>query len=454
MVCNLEKLRDKARSLIEELGKAQAPNTFPEIEEGKPRIPGFVAAGNGRSLMLTQAMEELIEQIGLVLKQNHPSANGSHTDREWNDLVRTQLGPILATIDLTNDMDDNAKIVLDSLRNGLKNTTIKEPREYAFGCTLFGNDVPEFGFGPVRFETRNEWLNRKEEDGNITKDTARRVRHIWSGEAISERKEGIESIYERDILDSIGRTNYVCSVTVSGLGSEAGELKAQTAARLALTAIALTWTLPSSALEGFNLLIDRTVRLKKILSFVVGKITLASTSLKGRPHGPTISAADWADTLATHKGFFNTVGELTEFYLSSTEVNRPKLMNTFVQALYWFHEGCREEVDLAAIVNFAATLDALAGGGESAGILALIEARLGQGAASTFRPNGQTTRQAVEELYGKGRSRTIHGTNDKFGHDWGSTRRFGEAVARLCLLTCFELASTGISDDTDLLKRS
>ena len=44
---------------------------------------------------------------------------------------------------------------------------------------------------------------------------------------------------ERDIVAVIGSCGSVCSVTAKGLGEEAGQEKALTAARLALTAVAL-----------------------------------------------------------------------------------------------------------------------------------------------------------------------------------------------------------------------
>jgi len=448
------KLLERVNALINELIKSQAPDAFPEMENGVPVFSGFVPAGNGLTLTLNRSMEQLIIDISGVIKQNDPNLGQSHTDSEWTGLVRTALGPILASIDLNDDIEENARSVLADLREVLKKDVITGPREYAFGCTLFGNDLPAFEIGPVRIETRLDWLARKESDGGVRKTTARRIRRSWAGERLKKRKESIERLVERSFLDGIGRCNYVCSVKLSGFGQSAGKLRAQTAARLAITSVALAWALPSGALEGFNLLIDRSPRHQRSMLFVPGQRILAGSSLKGLPHGPTIPLDEWKSTLTTYQEVFTTAGEVIDFYLNPTgAVGRPKLMNSLLQALFWFHEACREEVDLAAIVNFAATLDALANGTEASGIMQLIRARLGPDRGDPFRPNGQTTQQAVVEIYSQGRSRTIHGTNDKFGHDWSSTRRFGEAVARLCLVSCFDFASTGIADDPGLLRK-
>ncbi len=145
---------------------------------------------------------------------------------------------------------------------------------------------------------------------------------------------------------------------------------------------------------------------------------------------------------------------MIEFYLSPDgKVNRPKLMNTLFQSLLWFHEGCREQVDHIAIVKFAASLDALARGKRKSGIMKLIKARLGFDRRDRFRPNGQTMQEGVEEIYGEGRSRTIHGTNENIARDWSSTRRFAESLSRHCLISCLSWASVTNADDPEQMKQ-
>ena len=238
-----------------------------------------------------------------------------------------------------------------------------------------------------------------------------------------------------------------------GLASDAGELKAQTAARLALTSIALWWETPSSTLDGFNLLIDRNIRQQRSLGFVPGRrITLWAMRVQGRLHGPPVSPAIWARILADERNVFEAAGELIEFYLSPTgKVSRPNLMNSLAQALLWFHEGCREQVDLMAIIKFSAVLDALSSGDKAGGIKKLIKARLGTDPNDPIRSNGQTVKQAIAEIYIKGRSDTIHGTNKNFTHDWTSARRLSEEISRYCLLSCLDWSGSNNDDNPQLL---
>ncbi|MDX8540090.1 hypothetical protein RFM23_20940 [Mesorhizobium abyssinicae] len=447
-------LRDLLRELIEELIKTQTPGSFPEKVDGVTVMSGFISTGQGGSLMLSRPMEQLISQIAQILRQNAPTVFLSHTEKEWLQLVRGAFGPPLALIDLTDDLGSNADQVLAAVRQTLSESTVKGSTcEYAFGCTLFASKAVEaFAIGPVRFEARLEWLARKLGEGAVTAIMARRLRRRWAGQKNRKRKHLVDGMRETDIVDAVGSCDYICSVMTGGLASQAGEMKSRTAARLALTAIAIWWEVPSRALDGMNLLVDRTVRIQRSLAFVPGKITLSGGTLLGRPHGPPISPKEWADLLARVGDELKVVGELIEFYLSPTgAVGRPKLMNALAQALLWFHEGCREQVDLMAIVKFAATLDALASGGESSGILKLIQARLGPKPSDPIRANGQTAKQGVEEIYSKGRSRTMHGTNENLGHDWTSTRGFSEVIARYCLISCLGWAATNASDDPKLL---
>lgn len=397
-----------------------------------------------------------MESIARELKRQDMQLARSHTDREWNCLVRRTFGPALAAIDLDDDRVQSARAVLTSIRAKLAGYSPVQDCEHVFGCTLFGSfDVAAFQIGPVRFEPREVWLARKVGDRDISRVIARRIRRSWSGEKLRKRKQSLAAMQEREVRDAVGECPYVCSVRTQGLASEAGGLKAQVAAHLAMAAVALRWNTPSRALAGFNLLTDPGARRQRSLVFIPGKVTLAGVNLMGRPHGPTIAAADWSAEFEAHKDGFAVIGEAISYFLSASGAStRPRLMNTLAQALLWFHEACREEVDLMSVVKFSASLDALANGGKAGGIRRLINARLGLQDGQTIRRDGPTLKTAIDEVYSEGRSRTIHGTNDRFGHDWSSTRRLAEQFARLCLIAAIDwTVKNPVIDDPAALQR-
>lgn len=450
-------LESHVEALIAELTRIQAPGSVPEPDEEGFSFPGQIAVGDDRFIMTTREMERLIELSSRELKRSDPVLSRSHTDKEWNWMVRGAFGPALMLIDLDDDRQENARTVVAAIRAAVSGPAkTYGPAEHAFGCTVFGNfNVAPFSIGPVQFEPRTAWLARKLSEGDVSKTTAQRVIRAWSGGKPRKRKRSVDSIREQDILDAVGECPYVCSVRTEGLASEAGRLKAQTAARLALTGIALRWAVSSKALDGFRLLVDPSVRRQRSLVFKPKVKTLSGGNLIGLPHGPNISPGDWAKELVKYRDDFDVVGEAITYYLSRDgKAARPALMNTFAQALLWFHEGCRDEVELMALVKFSACLDALSSGGKSNGIRDLIRARLGMQDDKPIRKDGPTMHQAVEEIYSSGRSRTIHGTNDKIGNDWSSTRALAEQFARMCLVMSLDWAvSNPTSDDPLALKK-
>lgn len=272
--------------------------------------------------------------------------------------------------------------------------------------------------------------------------TRRRIEQAWSGKKLKKRKPSSDSIVEQNILDVIDSCPFVCSVETVGLGPEAARQRSLTAARLALAAIALLWATPSRALEGMNLVYDRRIHRQMALTFIPGKTVLAGSNLSHSPHGPWLQDGEWEALFAQNSSYFSGVAEVLHFVVDPVRGQaRPDLLNALAQALLWFHEGCRENVTLMAIVKFSATLDALACGGKSGGIKRLITARLGLQEMSPIRPDGPTLKSAVDEIYSEGRSRTIHGTNTKLGHDWSGTKSLSEQFARLCLRSCIDWAS-------------
>jgi hypothetical protein len=59
-------------------------------------------------------------------------------------------------------------------------------------------------------------------------------------------------------------------------------------------------------------------------------------------------------------------------------------------------------------------------------------------------------KQVIDEIYSDGRSRTIHGTNEKLGYDWSVTRGLAEYFARYCLMSCMDWAGNNCAADDPL----
>ena len=448
-------LCDLVTTIIKDLIQLQTvPAPYRDEDDPFP-FPRMISVGDDRSIVVSEKIDDAISEVADHLLQQEPSMSSRVMLMEWQKMVRAAFGPALAMIDLDDPNDQNVKVILNEVRSRVtKHISQHGPREHAFGCTLFGNPaISPFAIGPVHFELRLDWLVRKNLEGAISSTTRRRIERAWSGKKLQKRKTSADSIIEQDILDAVGTCPFVCTVATVGLAPEAGRERALTTARLALAAIALLWATPSRALEGMNLLYDRRIHIQKALTFVPGMTVLAGSSMSHMPHGPWLKDGEWETLLARRSAYFSGVAEILDYVIDPARgVSRPDMLNTLAQALLWFHEGCRESVTLMGIVKFSATLDALACGRKSGGIKRLMAARLGLQETTPIRPGGPTVKAAVDQIYSEGRSRTIHGTNAKLGHDWSGTKSISEQFARLCLLRCIDWAAENLtSNDPKLL---
>jgi hypothetical protein len=444
--------------IIVELKKLQN-KTKPPIDKDDPfQLPRMIGTGDGNGIIVSRKIDRLIETVSRHLILNDPSLARRVRDEEWNTTVRGAFGPALVRIDLDDDLQQNALAVLDSVVTSIKNdASAYGPREFAFACTLFSNNtaISAFAIGPVRFEPRLDWLTRKVAEGAIPTISERRIKRAWNGGKLAKRKASMQSIREKNIMHAVGNAPYVCSISTSGFATVAALENALTAARLSLTSIALLWQTPSKALAGLNLTYDRIPHQQISLSFVPGNVLLWGAKWSHMPHGPYLAPGEWEKRFANFSGYFKVVGEIVDYFLSADgNVARPKMMNVLGQALLWFHEGCRETVTLMAIVKFSASMDALGGGRKADGIRKIINVRLGIKDGQTIRSGGPTMKATIDAIYSHGRSRTLHGTNEKLGNDWSSIRAVAEQFARMCLMACIDwAANNATADEPSLLKK-
>jgi hypothetical protein len=437
-------LQGRIEGIIKEFARLQTMPARYRDKDDNFGLPRMIATGNGDSLIVSLTIDQAIAGVADHLMASDSTLSPKFTRAEWRASVRRAFGPALDRINPGDPLPKSAAAVLFDIKSALAKLVANHSAcKFAFGCTLFGNtNIRPFQIGPVRFELRLDWLGRKHSEGGISAVSRRRIERRWSSKRLGRRKRSHDSSDEGDILDTVDTGTFVCSVTTNGLGSEAGREKALVAARLATAAVALLWQTPSKALNGLNLLFDRSPHRQKVAMFIPGKGMFASSYRSHMPHGPSLKTGEWEALFKKRSAHFSVVGQVLDYVVSpSGKVARPKMMNTLAHALLWFHEGCRETVASIAIVKFSTALDALACGRGTSGIRKLITAQLGMQEDKAIRLDGPTMKQVVEEIYSQGRSRTIHGNNDRMGHDWDGTRIVAEWFGRHCLIMCLDWAA-------------
>ncbi|MCY3701860.1 MAG: hypothetical protein OXG16_04145 [Rhodospirillales bacterium] len=445
---NRESHIDLLRKILAEIEKPRG------IQEEEYPFPSTLFLGDGKSISFTPRIDKMLGCLSKDLMDTwFQSHKTEFTASEWTGMVRQAFGSSLcqfpellqgssARSDSIHCNEMNFEEKAEAILNGIKETIADSVRniqehEYVFGCHIASiNDLEEIRIGNVLIEPRSVWLERKHRHGKISRTSYLRIEGAWKGKKLRKRKFSRDKLQERYILDSVGDGEFVCSIRVGPVGSEARRQKALIAARIATATIALGWERPSSALNSINLIFDRQPRQQNYIRFAPdGSMTEGGQLLSYLPGGlKRMTAEQWKDLRLDLCDVFDCVSETIQYVTHShRKASRPKLADVLFQALLWFHEGCRETMDVMAIVKFCSSMEALAGGGKSQGIVNLIKALMKIGDEAKLRAD-------VKQLYGSGRSRTIHGTNVRLGHDWSSDRYLAEILAHGVLMGLLQRA--------------
>lgn len=424
------------RDILLELTRLQVPGAWKAEPKG---IPGLIWTGQEGSIAVNRKIEDDIRKIADWLLEQQPPARSRHSLKEWRANVRSAFGPALVQIDLDNDLAENGKKLKALIEAALGSQPTVFPCYYeTLGCTLFEQPLATpLVVGPVRFESKADWLERTLQIGQISATTRNRLKRAFKGEKLRPRKQASENAFERSILDVLRTAQMTCTVETQGLAPEMARSRAIVGARLGQTAVALLWTLPSRILDGFHLSSDPGQRIIRTIPYIPGRKIVGGTTRMGLPTGPSIGPERWDGIVNDARDFLDVAGRMIACWTSADAYDQASpLLRNLAQAIFFFWEGCRDENDLMAIVKFTAALEAMAQG-KSGGIIKLVSARLGFQESDKL-VGERTLRQVIDLVYGTGRSRTLHGTNPGVHHDWSDTRGTTESLTRHCLVACMD----------------
>ncbi|WP_372070299.1 hypothetical protein P7L75_04105 (plasmid) [Tistrella mobilis] len=439
-------------------------NKFEDHRNGKspPPFPYLIDAGNERAIVISEKIEKLIFIISRTLYDINPSLAGKFTHLEWSKTVRKAFGPALAETDLNDNTLQSAANVLNTVKKELiAYDSHKNSEEYSLGCILFQptqlTDYQTFDFsiGPIRFESRDAWLRRKVTEKIISPVTERRLLRRWNGERLKKRQSSSGDMEESRLFTVFADAPFIVSVTIENSGWEAGLQKSLTAARLSLSSVSLLFSNPVNILDSIYLMHDKTLRTQKIISVNYKSHEIRSQYKWSQSRIPLATGDEVLEILNNNSEYFIIIERIINYATDSPIISRnPHIISAMTQALLWFHEACRETVTLMAIVKLSSSLDAMAAGRKSGGIKRLISARLGIREDQPLWDGGPIMKSAVDDIYSQARSRTVHGTNTKIGHDWTYVRSVAEWLTASCLLKCLEWAAKHPgSDDPKLMSQ-
>ena len=414
------------------VAQERSPSPPWKAEKG---LPNIIASESGKSLFISSQTAKDINAFAHIFHNSSPALKIAYGSKDVSDLVRRAFGSVLAQTDTDTPAEAACANILKGVQQYLHEliSQPKPPMTYVFGCWLIRDEVvTEIRFGPVCYERRHLWLNRMRADGHVSELISRRVRRHWEGKKLRPLKNHEDRWREKGLIEAIGKCPMVCTVEAKGMSADVGYDKAVLAAKLGMTAVSLLWERPSRALEGFGLLIDGSSLLQHYVVFgETGAMTYAQN--RGHPVGSTwIIPEEWPDIWNDNAWLIAPVTEfLTSLLDPCSPASRPKVARTLLFAMWWLYEACRAEAPLMAAAKFGACLDTLAGGQSEDRIMRLLEGRLGSRADDPVTPDGRTTRAVIKAIYGAARSQTLHGSNERYDHDWRGTRDLAEHLIRM-----------------------
>ncbi|WFL78569.1 hypothetical protein P7228_05755 [Altererythrobacter arenosus] len=452
--------KDLITTILKELRKAQIEKWTPPKPGPvkKLRFPPTLALGNGEYLKATEALRNAVYDYARLCWNNDPAIKPRFKIDELAKLAEYAIANVLAKTDSDRPDEDLVDEVEEEVRERLNEDLLRHRQtiELTVGCHLFeGDNAYPLRVGPVVFETREQWRKRLVARNKLSRTSARRLEAIWSGKPRRARKASADSQTEYAILQAIGECPAACTIETDGLSSKNIEEKGLLAARLAMSAISLMWERPSQGVQWMKLLYDRKLPNRHTVSFGEGKYPGSSSAKSEMPVGRWTDS-ELVSNLTENQWLLDQIGEaLLNYVQPGRPVDRPKVMNAIFMSLLWFHEATREPLDQIATTKFAASMDALVGGKGERAIVKLLGAQLDYKPDGPLFKDGRTTKSVISKIYGKGRSRLIHGSSQDFADDWTHIRSSAEVTARLCLTTsCDWLYRNRNSDDLEGLQAS
>lgn len=415
----------------------------------------FITPTGGEVLFDTEIINSIHSLAGCLIEDKLTASNS-----EWIRWITEGTACAIDKHKDNLDCPETADQILAEIQSHIsKYKSGMTEYEFSFACELFQGFTPNpFHIGPVCFEARHDWLDRKVTEGAISKITQRRIQCAWKGGKLRKRVPSTSSDSEQTTLQLTSEAPFICSITTNGMAHGFARLRARTIARLALASIALLWQSASKALCNMHLTEDRVYRFINELSFCNGTISSWGGRKSNIPNGQILEEDEWNGLWSRYSNHFRVTGELLETLADTTkEPQRPKTIHALTHALLWFHQGCREDEQAIAVVNFAAALDCLAIGKGQNGILKLVKTQLG---ISHDNPiwvrESQTADDAIKEIYDHARNAILHGrkcrSNGKIDsnpfQDWEVTRTRSEHLTRICILLCIDKAAQHFESDT------
>lgn len=408
--------------------------------ETKEYIPGMIPDGNEGGYMISRKAASYLNDLTNSLLGSESEFQKRYKYTDAYDVVSHCLGTAITEINEVGT--DSYQDIFDCFKSKIKSIIeekIIEDTEhvYIFGCSFLNiTGLDNLEIGCVKFYRTSYWLNQTCNNETINPKIKEKIYSIVEAQKLtSVNKLDFEII---NISKFFKENEWICIVSLKGMGAKFALQNALLAANIALVGISLIWQKPSKILLGLYLKYDTKLFnqeyhfIKKDCDYFLG-----GGSKSQLPIGEYVGKEVW-ENLKSKNSFLLEILKLVTEHILSPYIQKPssQMLETLLLSLIWFREACREQNDMISVVKFCASMDTMARGKSAKGIKNLFKARLGYTDENPAKIGNEDINVVIDRIYSEGRSRSIHGTTTKIFNDFSSDRNLAETLARYCLVTC------------------
>lgn len=408
-------LNDALSIVAQELVRLQREGITNSKGKDRDAFLNFVTAASGAQVHFSKKALEAIQDVTVILYSNQTNIHQQIRREEFYKVVRQGIADCFCSGRLVDEggvllpdaKESLRSMALDAVRSGQDELT-----HYFPAWTLGAEGAAAFEIGPVRFMTREQWIEtvdfspsiKAKYDKNET-DWKRDLRDILQGKADAAKLHALAA----DILQAVEGCPSILSITISPCEAFLSRQRARMAARTALDSLALVFDNPE--MHRRYMLHDEPALPVSYSTLVGSSGSLWFPGSYKFPRGAHNSPSDGLAIVSEFSALIHACGRAISATLDPSRHRAPNLAKRWVTALRWHADGCRETDDSIAVVKHASCLDILACGGKADGIVELIGSQLGpRKDQQLFQRPDMTVDAAIRDLYNRNRSQVLHGS--------------------------------------------
>lgn len=180
------------KELLTDLAALQNNKTNAFLDDNKESFPYMISAGRDQGFIyITPNIEKNIAAIARRIRDANTNIAGRYRIKEWNTILRRKFGPLLANIDLAEDINVSATLLKKEINDFVQlvaNSKV-ENETVIIGAEIFAApSLNSIRMGPLIIENKKDWLERHYKEGNLLPIPYRRLKRLFLGEKLRARK--------------------------------------------------------------------------------------------------------------------------------------------------------------------------------------------------------------------------------------------------------------------------